>query len=339
MAIKRKKTSLKDIAVAAGVSTTAVSYVLNGKHKKNRIGDGLAEKIRTIARELDYVPNGFARSLQSGAGLTMGVIVSDISNSFSSTLVKSIETTAESFGYMAIFSSSDENASKLDRLVQELLGKEVDGLIIVPCEGSEQTILGLERRGVPLVLLDRFVPGSGSDYIGLDNEAASAVLASRLIENGHRKVGCICYDFKVTNMKERIDGYKNLMASMDSPFVEVRFADYDNLPKGCSDAVDSLYEAGCDAIICSTYPIALNSFRRIQGRNLRVPEDIALASYDGGPIFEFFSSPIIYYSQPLEEMARLAVESLVGRIRGDTEGRRIMKISGTLHEPNLIQGV
>ena len=339
MTVKRKKTSLKDIAIAAGVSTTAVSYVLNGKHKKNRIGDDLAEKIKAIAKELDYRPNGFARSLKSGAGSTIGVIVSDISNSFSSTLVKVIESTAESFGYMAIFSSSDENAPKFDRLVQELLGKEVDGLIIVPCEGSEQTILSLERRGIPMVLLDRQIPGSVSDYVGLDNSAASRVLASRLMENGHRKIGFICYDFNVSNMEEREAGYRELMLSHGSTFIEARYTDYENLQRSCSEAVDSLYESGCDAIICSTYLIALNSFRRIKGRNLRVPQDIALASFDGGPIFEFFSSPIIYYSQPLVEMASQAVEKLVSRIKGDSSERLCLRLNGTLHEPDLIHEV
>ena len=106
MAISRKKgVSIKDIAKEAGVSTSLVSFVLNGKQKQYRVNDQVADKIKEIAKRLDYKPNGFAKSLRDGTSHTIGVIVSDISNQFFAEIVRYIETTAEQYGYMALFDS------------------------------------------------------------------------------------------------------------------------------------------------------------------------------------------------------------------------------------------
>lgn len=145
-----KKTSIKDIAREAGVSPTLVSFVMNGKQKKYRVSDAMADKIKDIAACMGYIPNGFAKSLRDGTSHTIGVIVSDISNPFSSYMVKNIEITAEEHGYMALFASSDEKSYRLDSLATQMLSKEVDGIILVPCAGSEQTVQMIVNKGVQI---------------------------------------------------------------------------------------------------------------------------------------------------------------------------------------------
>ena len=135
-----KKVSLKDIAEAAGVSTALVSFVLNGKKKEYRVGEETAKRILKIAQEMNYQPNIAAKSLRSGRTKTIGVVVSDISNPFFSQLARILEDEATKRGYTVLFGSSDEDTEKMDRVVSNLIIKGVDGLIIVPCENSENPL-------------------------------------------------------------------------------------------------------------------------------------------------------------------------------------------------------
>src|SRR5699024_3399462 len=103
-----KKTSLRDIAGAVGVSTALVSYVLNNKEKEARVNHETAEKIRKVARKMNYQPNQVAKSLRSGKSLVIGLIVADISNPFFGHLARTIEDESLKKGYSVFFVSSDE---------------------------------------------------------------------------------------------------------------------------------------------------------------------------------------------------------------------------------------
>src|SRR5688500_6615893 len=153
----KKKTSLKDIASAVGVSTALVSYVLNNK-KEGRIRKEVAEKIRTMAVELSYRPNQIAKSLKTNKTNTIGLIVADISKPFSSGLARIIEDEADTQGYTVIFGSSDEKAERCEKLIETLVNRQVDGLIIAPPADTAGQIIQLKKQQVPFVLVDRYFP-------------------------------------------------------------------------------------------------------------------------------------------------------------------------------------
>ena len=123
--IRKNNVSLKDVAAAAGVSTSLVSFVLNGKQQQYRVNKDVAEKVKRIAKELNYKPNGLAKSLRDGSSKTIGVIVSDISNQFFADIARHIESATEEKGYMALFASSDENAQTMEKQVERMLAKDL----------------------------------------------------------------------------------------------------------------------------------------------------------------------------------------------------------------------
>src|SRR6478752_7101985 len=147
-----KKASLKDIADKVGVSTALVSYVLNNK-KEGRIKKSVADRIRTVATELNYRTNQIAKSLKTNKTFTIGLIVSDIANPFSSSLARIIEDEADKSGYTVIFGSSDEDAQKSQKLIDTFVNRQVDGLIIAPVDNSIEQIKYLEQEGIPFVLV------------------------------------------------------------------------------------------------------------------------------------------------------------------------------------------
>src|SRR2546423_9040838 len=147
----RKKTSLKDIAERVGVSTALVSYVLNNQ-KEGRISKTVAQKIRDTAKQLNYSTNQIAKSLKTNKTYTIGLIVSDISNPFSSSLARIIEDEAEKNNYTVIFGSSDESAERSWKLINVLLNRQVDGFIIASAENAESQIVYLKENEIPFVL-------------------------------------------------------------------------------------------------------------------------------------------------------------------------------------------
>ena len=142
-----KKTSLKDIAAKLGVSAALVSYVLNNK-KEGRIKKSVAEKIRKTAIELNYRTNQIAKSLKTNKTFTIGLIVADISNPFSSNLARIIEDEADKNNYTVLFGSSDENQLRSDKLIDTFLNRQVDGLIIHPGENYASKVILLSKKNI-----------------------------------------------------------------------------------------------------------------------------------------------------------------------------------------------
>src|ERR1700712_4596032 len=127
----KKKVSLKDIADKVGVSPSLVSLVLNGK-RTDRINEDTAARIKKAAAALHYRPNQIAKSLKTNQTHTLGLIVSDISNTFFSQLARIIENAAEQSGYTVLFSSSDDNLQRSAKLIDILIDRQVAGLINAP---------------------------------------------------------------------------------------------------------------------------------------------------------------------------------------------------------------
>ena len=189
-----KKISLKDIAETAGVSTALVSFVLNGKKKKYRVGEETAQRILKIANDMNYQPNLAAKSLRSGKTKTIGLVVSDISNPFFSQLARVLEDEAIKRGYTVLFGSSDEDKDKMNRVVSNLINKGVDGLIIVPCENSENSIASLVNNNIPIVLFDRYFPELNVSYVALNNFNASHISTKHLLNAGYNAPCIVAYD-------------------------------------------------------------------------------------------------------------------------------------------------
>src|ERR1700761_773902 len=177
-----KKTSLKDIAKHVGVSTALVSYVLNDLAEEKRGGQEMALKIRAAAKALHYTPNQIARSLKIRKTNSIGVIVADINYRFTSGVTKAIEAECQRYGYTVIYGGSEEDARRFDTLVHLLVDRQVDGLILVPVEGCEDSIAYIRKQEVPFVFIDRILPKMEANIITIDNAPAAHRAVKQLID-------------------------------------------------------------------------------------------------------------------------------------------------------------
>lgn len=318
----RNRVSLKDIANKVGVSTALVSYVVNGLEKEKRVGEKVVLQIREAARELNYQPNQIARSLRRGSTKTIGLIVFDISNPFSSQLARVIEDEAVKNGFTVIFGSSDENRQKSEALINTFLYRQVDGFIIAPVEGTEDQIAALMKKGIPVVLIDRYFPQLNVSNVCLDNFQATFDATNHLISNGYKQIKMVAWFTKSTHIQERIRGYHEAM-NQNNLEDEINVVEVPlNLSKAETERFIDLKlreMPAIGALVFATNSLTLAGMYCINRLGLKVPQEIGIVGFDGSEAFDFFYAPLSFVEQPLQTIGTTATSVLIGMINGERE--------------------
>ncbi|WP_243345706.1 LacI family DNA-binding transcriptional regulator [Parabacteroides sp. FAFU027] len=307
----KKKVSLKDIAAHVGVSTALVSYVLNNK-KEGRISKEVTAKIKQAAIDLNYQPNQIARSLKAQKTLTIGLIVADIANPYSSQIARIIEDEAQRHGYTVIFGSSDESGSKTQDLIMLLMNRQVDGFIIAFPERCEEQVNYLKRVGVPFVMIDRYFPEITANCVTIDNYRAAAKAVQHLIDNGRKRIGVVSYATTLHHLNERQRGAVELMND-PSLVGEVRI---DHVAEDVTAAVTRFLSQPepVDAIFFTTNLLTISGLKSLNERKIRIPDEVAVVGFDETDAFDLFYAPVTYVRQPMTELGSEAVKLLLNAI-------------------------
>lgn len=313
-----KRVSQDDIAKEVGVSKTVVSYVLNGKAEEKRISDEMIQKVLLKAKEMGYKMNSLARALRTGKSNTIGLVVSDISNSFFGKLARSIENEAWNNGYNVIFGSSDEDSQKSIKLMDVFLDKKVDGLIICHSKGDREYIEELEKTNVPYVLVDRYYKDIESNVIVVDNYKGSGKIVENQIKKGNRRIGYVNFNIGVSNMEGRLAGYKKALASnaieLDEELVKnVTFNDIEELTR---QAVFELLhlEEPVDAIYFANNHLASLGVKLIIDHNKKNKAKIEICSFDGFELVNLIDAKMTYGVQSIEKLGENAIELILKQI-------------------------
>jgi LacI family transcriptional regulator len=311
------KVSLEDIAKKVGVSKTTASFVLNGMGKQKRISDDIIKKVLAAAEEMNYKPHRLARSLRTGSTNVLGVIVIDVANNFHSKLSRSIENRAAENGYRVMICSSDENDTRMAEWVDELIANNVEGIIITPTVQARSKLIELKKAEYPFVLVDRHFPDFKADFVGIDNFKASFDAINLLIEEGYRDIGIIAFEPLLSVAQQRIEGYKQaiLQNGMQLNPELIRTISYKNTQNEVRNHVTELVHDGVRALLFTSNRIGITGLHRLNELKVRIPQDIAIFSYDDNDFYPLMTPSISVISQPIEEMGRQAVEMILDRIK------------------------
>ena len=319
----KQQVTIKDIAREAGVSPALVSFVMSNAMAGEtvyRVGPETSKRILEVAARLNYKPNSSARALRSGRTGTIGVVLSDIANPFFAEIARYLEDHAYQYDYNVIFGSSDENPEKFARVVSVLLNKGVDGLILVPCDGSEETIRNVVASGVNTVLLDRVVPDLQVSSIVLDNREAARGLTEKILARGARRIDMVSYSMNISNTRDRERGYLDAMAAAglegDIHIERIQHNNYDGIP----EYVRNARKRGVDGFMIATNTLASLVIAEINKNRFRIPGDFQVACFDRNPLFDFYESGIVYASQPIGMFASKALEIIMSHIRTKSTG-------------------
>ena len=185
------KPNIVDIAEITGFSITTVSRVLNGKGEKYRISMATQEKIKSVAEELDYVPNEFARNLRIGKSKTIALIVPSLKNPFFAEIASVVNAEVRQYGYITLIGDSDDQVENEKTELLHLTSRNLDGMIVVPCGDEWDHLVKVQESGLPLICIDRYFEDSSLSYVSSDNYEGAYSATKYLIKQGHTAIACI----------------------------------------------------------------------------------------------------------------------------------------------------
>lgn len=322
--------TIKDIAREAGVSISLVSFVMNNRigadgKRKYRVSEETRRRVLEVAARLNYQPNSAARNLRQGRSHVIGAILSDMSNIFYGAIARQLEDLALERGYTILFGSSDEDPKKFETVVRTFLDKDVEGFIVVPCEGSDDTMNRLQDAGVPMVVIDRHFPFVRVPNVLTDNAAAMDTALDALLQQGAQRVAMISYAMRISSMVDREDRFCSYLAEkgVENPqqrIIRISFDDATNEP---SRIVDELLERGCDGLVIASNMLAVSIIKALHHRKVAIQKDFRIVSFDYSNVYGLFDPAIPYIQQPLPEITSKAAEILFRLIDDKSAGKDI----------------
>ncbi len=328
-----KQPTLVDIGRAAGVSGSIVSRVLRGR--EDRIPDSTRERVLEAAKRLGYRPNLLIRGVQSGRSMNVGVIM-PATGSYYSEIVHGIHDGLLDRGYNLMLAWNagawiENGSSDREReLIHGLVDRRVDGVILLPTHPgvSDLYFSEVQERKIPIVTVDRQLPGVNCDFAGADEQLGGRLAARHLLEAGHRRLLHLSAvgPFGVASQRT-----KGIQEACD----DVEGASCERIPS--QDMVTTLLailsrDARPTAITLNNDGEAPSVYRIARELDLRIPKDLSVIGYGNTEACVYAAPPLTTIDQKPYRIGRTAAQLVLRRIDGKAEDVAIH-----LEHPELIQ--
>lgn len=307
--------TIKDVAARAGVSRQTVSRVINNKAE---VSPETRARVLATIKELDYRPNAIARSMVAGRTCTLGCISPNITDYTFAINIESAQAEARRQGYFILTGSAPTEAD-VEPLLEEMLHRQVDGLLILnPCADDRyRCFLPLIENGMAVVYLNntpRYEPVSS---VRCDDRDGGYQATSYLIDLGHTAVAIIIGPDNEECTLDRLEGYRQALAQAGLAFDPGLTVSGDWSATSGYQATRRLLEAGCSfsAIFAQNDRMAVGAIRALREADLRTPDDVSVIGFDDIPLASYFDPPLTTFRQPMEESGRQAARLLIETIR------------------------
>ncbi|ORM63456.1 transcriptional regulator RbsR [Pantoea rodasii] len=323
---------MKDVARLAGVSTSTVSHVINN----NRfVSEQVREKVERAIRDLNYAPSALARSLKINQTRTIGMLLTASSNPFYAEVVRGVENSCYERGYSLILCNTEGDEERMNRSLETLMQKRVDGLLMMCTESHLPSAEILNRYpSVPMVMMD-WAPFEGRGDIIQDNALLGGELATQhLIDRGYTRIACIAGPQDKTPARLRLEGFHKAMTSSGLPVLPGYVVDGDFEFQGGFNAMNQLLalEMLPEAVFTSNDAMAVGVYHALFQAGLRVPQDIAVMGYDNIELARYLTPPLSTIHQPKDELGELAIDTLIHRMSDPDASQQTLVLTPELVE-------
>ncbi len=311
-----KRSTIHDVARAAGVSQATVSKHINGGVVQR------ADAIDDAIRETRFRPSVLARNLRRGSTHVIGVVVPDITNPFFAAVVKGIESVTRDDDVSIFLGNTDERIDLQRRILTTLLQHRVSGLLIAPASENADEICELIDADLPVVFIDRSVHGTPYDTVLVDNAGGVALATRHLMELGHERIGVISGPLETTPGRERHEAFLQSLSEAGRDVDDRYVAVSDFREAGGYQAALKLMgvHPAPTALFVANNLMAIGALRAIHDLGIRIPDELSLISFDDLELAELLGCPLTVVRRPMAEQGVLAMRLLVKRMRGEEAG-------------------
>lgn len=325
--------TMGDVARLAGVSVSTVSHVLNETRKVNAT---TRERVESAIAETGYRRNVVARSLAAGRTHTIGLSISALTNPYFGSLVHAIEERLSAAGLVMFLGDSHDDPAAERRVVDSLLDRQVDGIIVAPSADAERkSIPTIQANGTPFVLIDRGVE-IPCDQVAPENVESAARLTEHLLDLGHRRIAVVRGLAGITSSTERVDGFFRAMADRGLAIDPRHVLDGHSRVDDAEHAVSEVLSAPDrpTAIVSLNNSMTIGTVKAARALGLNIPSDVALVSYDDFEWSDLFEPRLTAAGQDVGTMGRAAVDMLLERIDGYDGPARRVQVPTSFHHRN-----
>ncbi len=303
-----RRVTRSDVARFAGVSSAVVSYVVNNGPRP--VAPETAARVRGAMEVLQYRPNLSARSLKGGRSATLGLVLADSLNPYFAEFTLAMAQAAEATGHRLLIADSRGDADAERLLIEDLLARQVDGLLLASAFEKQDPMSGIRTYGVPTVLIDCPGPVNGRASLGPDAMQGTEDLIRHLIEvHGRTRIALAIGQGGFGSPDPREWAWQRTLHSLGAEIGEVARTTWSR--EGGYEAGQVLLQTRRpDAIFACSDLMGVGVLRALHEAGLAVPDDISVVSFDGTKESEFAWPPLTVARQPIDEMARRAVSLL-----------------------------
>ncbi|MBS4173845.1 catabolite control protein A [Bacillus sp. FJAT-49736] len=302
--------TIYDVAREANVSMATVSRVVNGNPN---VKPATRKKVLEVIERLGYRPNAVARGLASKKTTTVGVIIPDISNIFFAELARGIEDIATMYKYNIILSNSDQNKEKELHLLNTMLGKQVDGIVFMGGNITEEHVQEFKRSPVPIVLAGSIEPFNKIPSVNIDYKQAAYDAISEFIEKGHKQIAILIGPLHdPINRELKLEGYKEALQKAGIPFNEELVLEGDYTYDSGIEAWEKLREQTVKptAIFAGNDEMALGVVHGAQDDGVVIPEQLEVITSDNTRLALMVRPQLTSVVQPLYDIGAVAMRLL-----------------------------
>ncbi|SDE10044.1 transcriptional regulator, LacI family [Auraticoccus monumenti] len=296
----------------AGVSSAVVSYVVNGGPRP--VSEETSARVRSAIDLLGYRPNVSARALRIGSTSTLGLVLGGLENPYFTELALSIQAAANEAGYAVVMGNVDRNRSAASsrHILDDLIGRQVDGFLVASENATADTLEHLQRNNARSVVFDAPSPIPGHSTVGPDAAQGARSAVEHLVSvHGHRDVGLVIGDDGRAGADARERGWQDALRSarlLDGPLARADFT-----RAGGYEGARRLLEAANppSAVFASSELQGIGVLYALHEAGVRVPEDVAVVTFDGTAECEYSWPSLTVARQPVDSMAAAAVRQLL----------------------------
>jgi DNA-binding LacI/PurR family transcriptional regulator len=305
-----RRSTIYDVARAAGVSTTTVSRVLNGRPD---VAEATRARVQRVVAELGYARASSSRRGPAEAAHYVTIIAHFLDNEYIGAIVRGILDQLDPSSYQTVVHLTAEQRAREAEYVRIARSTGSDGLLMVtPCL-REAELADLAGHDTPFVMIDAYPDSSEALCVRATNWQGMRDGVSYLIELGHRRIGLILGQRGDRITEAREHGYRSALSEAGLPFEPSLVVDGSyNAPSGFRAALALLaLEPRPTAIVASNDLMALGTMEAARVRDLAVPHDLSVMGYDDLPLAAHTHPPLTTIHQPLYDMGRMAAQMLV----------------------------
>ncbi|MBG3875411.1 LacI family transcriptional regulator [Staphylococcus xylosus] len=307
-----KKTTISDVAKYVGVSKSTVSQYINGNHQKMSVDT--RKKIKNAIEELNYRPSRQAQFLTTRRSNLIGVVVADISNMYSSLLLKGISQYFEHTNYQLIIVEAANSEIKEQKILQKLVDQNVEGIIIQPSNDNSSNYQFIANNQIPMILVDREIEDSPWLSITTDNEAIVTKVMHSIVEKNYKNIIVVSQPIHRVNTREK--RYDTIVDIGNSNNLNVNLIEIDEAHYTDIQQVTEIAQTGKTAIFALNGTVLLDMIKLINANKLNIPEDIGITGFDDFNVTEIITPGITSINQPSKLIGENVAKSLDQILKG-----------------------